>query len=786
MSGAEVLYRLDDKSELKGACKTNPKGRCIVKFSTQPSEPIGFVIKKEGFQIIEKTATVTHKGNISFNIEKGLSVSIFALTKTFNYSKGLEGVSVFVNGKPVGKTDKSGHLAYGYNGKMNDLLTISMRPQGYLPEDFETDFVVSGSLKLVRYFTPTLPPPAKLTLLKANLVGTTEKTDLKMLDQTFQQKSEKAIRSHILQNSLFEEFPATQFLARAKKQGKTSDQVIKNGWQDTPLKAVLDGVILPSLILDKKNYLELSVIDSRGRTLSAAQEPLEQVLDDGAIDRAVKALAAKIVRKFPFEGAVLSRKGDQVTTNLGKSSGRGLQVGDQLDVFGIQSGAKGQSQIQKLIGTLIVTDVTEIEAHCKIKELSPRSSIARGDLVVLRYSQTQKPAVAKSKSTAPTKPASSLSAHAKQTKQTAPGQIQIHVAGSKDAPLNTLPIPQANIYLADNWLGATDGEGNLALDQETFKDAKKSLLKVVKYGYKATSKEFSLSEAKKTPVEIPMERETAFLRVESKPEGATVKLDGAVVGKTPLISPIAVPTGFAKLTLEGLPGYKNYDTILDLDQGTFDLTGASAIALEEDFRGQAKKMMADGKLTEAIAKLESIPETHTDYLMARYDIGEIYLTKTKEPAKAAGTFARVTSSPTVKNFNDKRFIGAHINEGIALFFTAENLAKSDSEAAKAHYQKAIEVLSKVQPQLRFVSKEQYGQAIHNVSFYRALAYHKLWNSTKDPALLTETVRAWRDYLDGTVKAIPPEEANKAYVENAKVYFGQAKAQLASIKGTTTE
>lgn len=790
--GAEVQFRLDSKDELTLGCKTNQKGRCIIKFDEKPKSQVHFVVKKEGFQAAEKSIAVSHKGNGTFNLEQGQSINIYALSKVYHSAKGLEGVDVFVNGQFAGKTDKSGHLNYGFAGKSSNLLTINLKPSGYLPEDFETDFVTSGKMTLVKHFTPIDPPIARLVILKALMVGSLDnkkdQSNLQEIDKIFNAKFATFAKKHMMQDSLFEEYSFNEFQSVLKKKNRTIDQAVKKGWQDTALKDVVDGAVIPSLIVDKTSdkstrigALEVSIVDSRGKILSAAKEPLDGILNEKELEQTIKSVALKLQKKFPFEGAVLRQEGDKVIINLGKSFLKTMASGDVFEVYGIQSEEKGQSQTQKSIGTLSVVQVAEHETVCKILKLNARAVMTRGDLVILRPSSGSV-ASAKTDKVAATSPKSKKKKDAI-TKLPNGQYARIHIG--QDAQKD-VPVSQANVYLADQWIGSTDETGWLYADKDLLlgaikekKTSSKLALKVIKYGYKATTKETSVDELMKSPSDLKMQKEVAYIRIETKPEGATVKLDGAVLGKTPLISPVSVPTGFAKLTIEGVSGYKVHESVLDLDQGTLDLTGQNAIQLEEDIRASAKALQAKGKFKEAIEKLETIPESHSDYLISRYDVGELYLTKLKEPAKAAKSFGIVTSAQTVKNFNDKRFIGAHINEGIALFFTAESLAATNAEASKAHYQKAIEVLSHVGPQIRFVAKDQINQAQHNVNFYHALAQHKLWTMTKDQNLLVETVRSWRDYLEGTAKSVPAQGDNKTYVENAKVYFGQAKAYLAS-------
>src|SRR5690606_9643874 len=142
-------------------------------------------------------------------------------------------------------------------------------------------------------------------------------------------------------------------------------------------------------------------------------------------------------------------------------------------------------------------------------------------------------------------------------------RVQGNIRGVKPEPL-----PQTNLYLNDQWLGATDDTGRLYLDVTG-----SGTLKAIKHGFQQFSQPVELKPNGK--LVVTLRRETAFLRVESKPTAATIKLDGVVIGKTPLKSPVPVPAGFVKLEIEGPAGYKPYVSVLELDQGTLDLSGAN-------------------------------------------------------------------------------------------------------------------------------------------------------------------------------------------------------------------
>jgi hypothetical protein len=742
IADAQIFIGQQEEGDLKAACVTNPRGRCVIRFSTKPTEPVTFIAKKSGYQTKSVTSHVAAKGQLRILMLAGQSIDIFAITKSYNHVLGLNGVEVFIKGKRVGTTDRFGHYAYVYHGRPDDLVAIALKPKAYLPEVYETDFVANGPMTLVRYFMPEIPPPVRMTLLQVQPAGQFSKKDAQAFAGSLDENLRVFAKKHIYSTAAFKDYSLALFTSTAKKLGLTPTDMLRKGWQETDLKASVDALLLPTLLILDKPVLELSVVDSKGQILAAAKEELDSLNDKAAIDRAVSVIAKKIIRTFPFEGAILSKNANRASINLGYRSGRGIKSGDELEVFGMQAGKLGRTQTHKKIAQLTVREVGDEASSADVSKLMPRATLGRGDLVVLRTRKA--PEIAN-----------------------AFVQVKGNIYG-----VTSEALPQANVYLNDQWLGATDEEGRLYFDVTGT-----GTLKVIKHGYQQFSQSVTLKASEKGRVTVNLRRETAFLRVESKPSAATVKVDGVVVGKTPLNSPIPVPAGFVKLEVQGPADYKVFSTVLELGRGTLDLSGANMIVLEQDLIAAAEPFLKNGQFAQAVARLSEIPKDHSQYLQAQHAIGEIYLTKLDEPAKAAAAFGLVTQSPEVKEFSDKRFIGAHINEGIALFMTADKLILNNPEAAQAHYLKAIEVLTAVQPQLRFVPSAQYSQAVHNVDFHIAMAYHKMWVYTKSPQMLADAVRSWRSYLEGSARSIPAKGSGKIYVENARVYYKQAQASL---------
>lgn len=738
-----VSYGLPGGSDLKEACITNERGRCVIRFAGLAVEDVTLVISKNGFKTLSKIVKLTHKGRIQLQIDRGQTLDIYALEKNYNYKNGIKDAAVFINGKQVGMTDSFGKYSFLYEGKKEDLISISIKAKNHLPEIFETDFVASDAMTLVKFFAPVTPPPAKVAVLAPRIAGRSDLVKTSALNAGFEQKIRHAASQSLFSTAAFQEYPLELLEKHLKTYGAGSADILAKGWNDLEAKKLIDILLVPTVIFEDETILQLSMVDSHGVTVAAAKEVLDDITDSASINRAISDIAKKVIRAFPFEGAVLAKDATGVSINLGFASGRGLKAGDIFDVFGLQVEKTGRSKIFGRIGTVAVKEISDLETRGVVQNLEPRAAIERGDIVALRIR----------------KPVTNTAA-------------QMRVSADK-AGVET-EIAGANVYFNDTWIGASDADGRLYVDVTGT-----GTLKVIKQGFSTVTNHVGMRAGARH--DIKMTQQSAYLRVDSQPSGAKVLLEGKEIGTTPITTPIAAKVGFVKIQLQAAGGYKQYSQILELDEGTLDLTGARAIILERDVISSGITLKAAGKFQEAAAAFAAVPAEHSDYLSAQHELGQIFLTNLNMPARAAEAFGKITSVEVVKTFADKRFIGSHINEGIALFQTAERLLTEQPEAAQAHLKKAILVLEGVVPHLRHVPAGQYANAVHNVDYYRALARHRLWTETKDPTLLSETLKTWKIYIDGSARSVPVQTGDKAFIDNAQVYYRQALASYNSGK-----
>lgn len=736
LEGVGIYLGDDSNAQLKKLCITNKRGRCSFTLPENTDQAAVMVFaKKKGY--VSRTAAIplSADGKTHLAMLRGESIEIFAVTNTFNYTRGIKDVEVSIQGQPVGMTDKFGHFSYAFTGQKGDMVEVALEKDGFLPERYSTDFIVSGPMTLVRHFSPKLAPVPRIAILPPRMAGSATSEDLSAAnnDALFAE-IKKSAKQSLFSKGAFEEASLVQIEAAAKKAKKTLPQLIKNGWQKTGVKAVADAVIVPTIILGNQKSLELSLVSSTGKVLAATKTAFSS---NAPVAKLFTDLSQNIMRGFPFEGAIAQKNGDKVEINLG-SSPYGLKEGDELEVYGNQADKKGQKKSHTRIGRIKLDKVHENIAKATIVEQEPRALIAEGDSVVLK-DRNQTPASKK---------------------------IEFRVSSKGEG--NEAPIAQANIYLDDTWLGATDENGELRISN---KDRNNGVLRVIRYGYRDFTREWDPQELEK--VSIHLEREMTLVRVDSLPQGAAVKVDGKVLGKTPLNLPTAIAGGFVKLELVPEAGYKPFQKIIEFSEGALELTGPNAVKLEKDLRAPALKLLDQGKTELAIRDLLAIPKEHSDYLLARHEAGEILLTSLKKPEEASRMFAEVIANTAVKNYQDKRFIGSFINKTIADLSIVDNIT-DPKERAKILLD-VINTLNATEPHLRFIAADQIAQATNHLAYYRALAHQKLWATTQDPRYLASSLRLWQQYVEQSEEAGAKQVPEMAgFLENARVFIKQAK------------
>jgi hypothetical protein len=742
LAEAEILVG-DDGGELKKLCTTNARGRCVIEKEQFPKVPVTLIAKAAGYLTRSQTVRLKDGDSYRFEMQPGHAIDFFLLERRYKRDKGISQAEITVNGRRMGKTDKFGYFSYKHTGPSTDLIQVSLRAEGYLPEVYSTDFVAAGEIQVTRYFTRKMPPKPVIAMLPVFTSGNLQAQNLsgdefRMLAEKISRELQKSVQS----SGVFETM-SLDAMTKAVGTEMSASQLagMKGGWQGQVLDSHLDLLLTPTLIVEGESLsLEGALVDNAGRTIAVAKENLPKLEESSALQKASERLVSRMAEAFPFEGSILAKVDQSYSINIGAESSRALKVGTELKVFGTQLAKDGRGERYQEIGRLRVTKMDPLQSTAEVLSLEPRSIIQQGDAVSLVRG---KKAIA--------------------------GEPMVRLVVREEFSSAKAPLSHVNLYLNDAWLATTDELGQAQVPAAQLRPS--SILKLVKHGYEPHSHE--LTKTTNPVAEFQLKRKSSALRLVSVPAGAQVYLNRERIGQTPIQTPIPVPNGFALLEIDGGPGYKRFQRNLEIKDDIVDLTGEQKILLEEDLLASAESSLAAGRLDQALSALQSFPTSHSDFLFSQHRLGELLMTKKNDFAGAVQAFGKVVANPEVARFINKQFIGTHINLAIALFRLAEIQGTSDSQSTLQMYGQVVETLDGVAPQLRFVPKDQNLIATHNVEYYKALAKHKTWVMTADERILAETVSSWKDYLDRYEEA--KDETMMGMQQNAKIYLKQAEA-----------
>jgi len=95
----------------------------------------------------------------------------------------------------------------------------------------------------------------------------------------------------------------------------------------------------------------------------------------------------------------------------------------------------------------------------------------------------------------------------------------------------------------------------------------------------------------------------------------------------------------------------------------------------------------------------------------------------------------------------KQYAVVYTNLGKAYYVKGESLLRGNRNDALQYFAKAVKALDRARENTRFFPNERHDEAVHDTYYYRALAYHNLYQMTKREALLPSVELAWHEYMD---------------------------------------
>ena len=715
----------------KEAGITDAKGEFVYLYQTQPAKGAEFNVAKTGYSTYRATRSLEPGQVIEVALNRQAMVAIKALTDEYGRASGVPGLSVSIDGKTVGKTDAQGGYTYDYRGEPGKKAVIALAAPGYIPGAWKTTVRLEGQVNLQRYFYPTTPKPIRIGLYR--VVGNTPGVDLKEVAA----QAEQALATQLFKFAAFREVPAEKLQAEVNQSKLSIDRITAKGWQDTPLRATVDMILLGSVAKDDGGYLvEVKFHTANGKIIFSE---IARARSAGGITGAVRDIANHVIERFPIEGTVVGEEGDRYRINIGKNwrVGRGTEFTLTTPTFGEGGKVAGYRET----GRIEVKRGEDASSLAEVATLKQGEKVQIGDRVVRRIAREGEEGDQRT-------------------------YFLLSAKGGVGTDVNALS--GTSVYLNGEWAGATGANGQAEIPLRLDRNY---ALTLYRHGYQKLTDKIRVGKSGEAR-EFVLTANNVLFKVDSEPSSATVYIDDEQVGKTPIAGGKLITLGFHSVRLTFGEDYRDFFEVMEFTKKEEDRTGERRIVLQRDFLKIGERARQKGDVESAIKAYASTGRDHPDYAEAHRRLGDIYLDDKEDYDRAIAEFEAVLSLPENEQLIYKQFAVTFTNLGHAYSEKGSRLVNSDRDAASKHFAKAIKALQTAKQNTRFFPKAEYHEAVHDTYYYTALSYHKLYLITKQPGVMNSASLAWREYFDFFPKKL---ESNATFVqarEGARRYRDQ--------------
>ncbi|MGH7165825.1 MAG: PEGA domain-containing protein [Nitrospiraceae bacterium] len=721
----------------KGAGKTDAKGEFVYDYQGLPKKGVEFAVSKPGYAAWRKTSRLEPGGRLDAALSRRAVVSLVALTEEYGQSSGLAGLTVSLDGKPVGKTDERGAYTYTHDGEPGKKVQVSLSAPGYIPIEWKTSVTLGGQVTIQRYFYPTTAKPIRVGIYR--FAGNTPGVDLKeVVAQT-----EEAIAVQLFKYPAFREVPREAVRAEIEGAKLGIDRLTTKAWNDTPLRRTVDMIVVGSVAQDDAGFtIEARFYTSGGKVILSQITRARTARD---ILGAAKEIAANVIDHFPFEGRVVAVEDDRYWVNIGKPYR--MSRGTDLTLSAPRLGDGGRVTGYRETGRLRVRRADEDGAWAEVEDLKKGEKVTIGDRVARR-----------------------LYEEGEQERQR--DSFILSTKGGVAGDSSTAPLPGVNVYLNNEWVGTTGVDGRAEVPLRL---GRSYHLVLYRHGYQPVSEKITVEKNREVK-EFALGANNSLFKVDSLPSGAAVSVDADDIGKTPLLEGKLVNLGFHRVRLSVGEDYRDWEEVMEFDKKVEDRTGDRKIVLHKDYLRIGEKAAQRGDLDAAIQAYASTVKGHPDYSEAHRRLGELYLDERNDYDSAIHEFENVLSLPENQQLIYKQFAVTFTNLGHAYYEKGNNLVQKDPAAAAQYFGKAVQNLQIAKQNTRFFPTQEYHEALHDTYYYLALSHHKLYLVTRRPAMMNNADLAWREYFDFFPKKL---EGNPAFAESHKAarrYWAQIKDQ----------
>jgi tetratricopeptide (TPR) repeat protein len=713
---------------------TDAKGEIVYSYRTQPAKGAEIGVAKTGFSPYRATRQLEPGQVVEVALSRQTVVAIRAMTDEYGRVSGVPGLSVSVDGKTIGKTDAQGGYRYDYRGEPGKKAVISLAAPGYVPATWKTSVRLEGQVNLQHYFYPTAPRPIRIGIYR--VVGNTPGVDLKEVAA----QAEQALATQLFKFPAFREVPAERLQAEINQRKLGIDRITTKGWQETPLRASVDMIVLGSVAKDDGGYLvEVKFHTANGKIIFSE---IARSRSAGGINGAVRDIASNVIERFPLEGTVIGKEGERYRINIGRNWR--ISRGTEFTLTSPTFAEGGKVAGYRETGRVEVTRGEDASSLAEVATLKQGEKVQIGDRVVRRI--------------------------AREGEGDERTYFLLTAKGGVGTDVN--PLPGTSVYLNGEWAGATGTNGQAEVPLRL---GRNYTLTLYRHGYQQVTDKIRVGKSGEAR-EFLLAANNVLFKVDSTPSAATVYIDDEQIGKTPITGGKQITLGFHSVRLTYGEDYRDFFQVMEFTQKEEDRTGERRIVLQKDFLKIGERARKQGDVDGAIKAYASTEREHPDYAEAHRRLGDIYLDEKEDYDRAIAEFEAVLALPENQQLIYKQFAVTFTNLGHAYCEKGNRLVDGDRTAASTYFAKAIKALGTAKQNTRFFPSAEYDEAVHDTYYYTALSYHKLYLMTKQPAVMNSASLAWREYFDFFPKKL---EGNPTFVqarEGARRYRDQIQEQ----------
>jgi len=662
LRGVKIYWGDEKSARLVELCESNQRGRCFVASPVKPAAPLTLVAEKDGYRTVTITSRLNNQKSLQLNLDKGRTIDVFAVEKVRHHSRGLAGIEVWVKGQKQGLTDRFGHYSYHVKSPATEAISLDLRANDHLPEEFTTQVSPGQTEPVVRNFSPAEIPPIRLALLHHARLTSGEDPQgaaSSEVTKTSMPSFLRATARDIAGLPNVRMVAPSQVSLAMEKSGLTRMDVLAHGWKDSELDRLVDGMLVATTDPQLKS-LEFNIIGADGRGIGNGRAPYDQGTSPSAEGPLKSALAQATLISLT-EGCITGEDNGIYQINLGSENSL---IKRDLLLQVIPLNPPDPANTHPGPPVLNVVEVKDQYAFAKIITPGKGPSITLGDRV------------------APVKPALRLP----NTKTTG---IKVQVYDTLMG--SPRPVEGARVYLGNQWVGDTPQDGTFYLTPE---EAARPDLLITLGGYQPVRSLPLRSESG----DFKLELKPGFIsvKVNTKPTGLRVILNNQEQnsGDSPVQTTLLSSGQPVTLAVEQPEGFSPLARSLAPVRGIIDLTQESTLILEQDPLVSLKKQLVDGPEDELFKAVESIPATSPHYAAVRHLLGAYYLNQRQDPVEAAGQFGRIHTKSTADGTIPSPYPSSRINEAMAIVMVGDNLRTSgETQTALAHYQTADRILA---------------------------------------------------------------------------------------------